>query len=72
VITAANQSFLTYVWHYLLARLLYDDLIRPLLHGGAAALVGAIACVAVAVWLWRRRVRRPRGRRIRGPRGRRA
>jgi hypothetical protein len=63
VITPANQSLLTYVWHYLLARLLYDDLIRPLQHGGVAALAGAIACVALAVWLWRRRIRRARGRR---------
>lgn len=63
MITAAHQSLLTYVWHYLLARLLYDDLVRPLLAGGVAPVAGAIACLAVAVLLWRRRARRLRGRR---------
>jgi uncharacterized membrane protein YjfL (UPF0719 family) len=44
-VTLTATSLVVYVWHYLVARLLYDDLIRPLAqHGvGGAALVGACA-----------------------------
>ncbi len=31
--TAPASAWLTYLWHYMLARLLYDELVRPLLHG---------------------------------------
>jgi len=31
--SAPAVTFLTYLWHYVLARLLYDDLVRPLAHG---------------------------------------
>jgi hypothetical protein len=43
--------FVTYVWHYLLARLLYDDLLRPLAHGRVppALLLAAVAGVAFGV-----------------------
>ena len=52
-------ALLTYLWHYLLARTLYDQLLRPLIHGRApTALV--IVCVAAAGFavgrLTRRRV----------------
>jgi len=53
-------ALLTYVWHYMLARVLYDELVRPALHGhvGAVALVaaGAVAGVLLlTVRRWRRR-----------------
>ena len=53
MITAAHQSLFTYVGHYLLARLLYDQLLRPVLRGGAAAWFAAVACVVFAAWLVR-------------------
>jgi hypothetical protein len=46
-------SLFTYLWHYTVARLLYDDLLRPL---GPAAL--ALPVVVVGVLVVRRR--RPR------------
>jgi len=48
--STGTLSFLTYVWHYLLARLIYDQLVRPLTHGGAAgpALVVLVAGAAFA------------------------
>jgi len=40
-------SFLTYLWHYMLARLLYDELVRPLAHGRVSTgLVVAVVAVA--------------------------
>lgn len=49
---------MSYLWHYLLSRLLYDELIR---HGGALAVLLVAACVALAAfWRSRRRAgRRP-------------
>ena len=32
---ALATTFLTYLWHYVVARLLYDALVRPLAIGGA-------------------------------------
>ena len=49
-VTDAAVSLLTYLWHYTVARLLYDDLLRPL---GPAAL--ALPVVACAVLVSRRR-----------------
>ena len=46
-------SLLTYLWHYTVARLLYDDLLRPL---GPAAL--ALPVAVYSVLLARRRRRR--------------
>jgi hypothetical protein len=37
--------FLTYLWHYLIARTLYDQVLRPLIHGRASA---AVVLVLVA------------------------
>jgi hypothetical protein len=43
----AATGFLTYVWHYMLARLLYDELVRPLVRGRVStALVIAVAALA--------------------------
>jgi hypothetical protein len=50
-------SLVTYVWHYLVARMLYDQLIRPLAHGDAAG-IAMLACVAVGSFAVGRRTRR--------------
>jgi hypothetical protein len=49
----AAVTLLTYLWHYTVARLLYDDVLRPL--GPAALALPALAC---GVALARRRRRR--------------
>lgn len=58
VISPAAITFLTYLWHYLVARLLYDQLVRPLIHGHfAIALVMcgvAVAAFATGWWSARR------------------
>jgi hypothetical protein len=43
-------ALFTYVWHYLVARMIYDHLVRPLAHGDLAgiALAGCVAAVAFA------------------------
>ena len=43
---------LSYVWHYLLARLIYDELFQ---HGRVLALLIGVACVALTAMLVRRR-----------------
>jgi hypothetical protein len=54
-----GHGFITYLWHYVLARLLYDDLVRPLIHApGAMALAVVGACAAVVLLRKRRRSRR--------------
>jgi hypothetical protein len=57
-------TLFTYLWHYLFARLLYDDLVRPLAGGRLLALVPLAAIVAVAL-LVLRSLRRARSRRPR-------
>jgi hypothetical protein len=55
--TADAVTLLTYLLHYLVARMIYDQLVRPLTHGdpaGAALLV----CVALGAFLAGRRKRR--------------
>ena len=47
--SAGATAFLTYLWHYVLARLLYDGVVRPLILGAALA-----ACLT---FLIRRRAR---------------
>jgi hypothetical protein len=56
------SSLLVYLWHYLVARLLYDELLRPVLHGRSGGLMfGALAAaVLVSLLLVRRRGRRGR------------
>lgn len=46
----AAVTLITYVWHYLVARLLYDQLLRPLFHGHGAGIV-LLACVATGAYL---------------------
>lgn len=49
--TGSAVIFITYLWHYLTARLVYDQVLRPLIHGhpqGALLLCGvAIASFAL-------------------------
>jgi hypothetical protein len=57
---------ITYVWHYVLARLVYDELVRPAIHGNLGAIV-VICAVAGGCFLlgWRTgRPRPPRRRRV--------
>jgi hypothetical protein len=46
-----SAMFMTYLWHYLAARSVYDNLFRPLLHGhpGPLLAVGLIAAAAFAL-----------------------
>jgi hypothetical protein len=54
VIRAAVTS-ITYVWHYVVERLIYDDLVRPLIGGGRLGPIIALACIAAGAFaLWRR------------------
>ena len=50
-------SLLSYVWHYVVARMLYDELIRPLSRGDVASLL-LLACVAAGSFVLGRRARR--------------
>ena len=43
--------FITYLWHYLVARLLYDDIVRPLVHGRLTALLPLAGMIAVLLVL---------------------
>jgi hypothetical protein len=58
------SGLLTYVWHYMVARVLYDELVRPLVHGHLSTAPALAAVAAVAFVLGR--VRRRTGRRRRG------
>jgi hypothetical protein len=55
--SAPAVTLLTHVWHYLAARLVYDQLVRPVLSGDAARLA-MLACVAALAFALGRRVRR--------------
>jgi hypothetical protein len=57
--TLVASAFLTYLWHYMTARLLYDEMARPLLHGRVST-VGALAAVAAAGFVLGRVSRRRR------------
>ena len=50
----AGVTFITYLWHYLAARTLYDHVIRPLLHGDAsgALLVGVVGVAGFVLGRW--------------------
>jgi hypothetical protein len=54
-------ALLTYLWHYTLARLLYDELVWPVLNGHVPAML-LIAAGAVLLFLLGRRGRRGRRR----------
>jgi hypothetical protein len=45
-------AFPIYVWHYLIARTLYDQVLRPLFHGRASAVL-VLALLAAAFVLGR-------------------
>jgi hypothetical protein len=57
-VSSPATTLLTYVWHYVVARLLYDDLVRPLARGDAVIVVVVVACVVVVALLGRRLTRR--------------
>ena len=50
-------SLLTYLWHYLVARMLYDQLIRPLTHGDASGFA-LLVCVGLGSFALGRVTRR--------------
>ena len=50
-------ALLTYLWHYLVARLFYDDLLRPLL-GDRGAILGLIVAAVVLTLVLRAGARR--------------
>jgi hypothetical protein len=50
-----GHSFLTYLWHYVLARLVYDDLVRPLTRGGDVPVLLPVACIVLVAFLLGRR-----------------
>ena len=57
--TAPASMFITYLWHYLVARVIYDEFLRPATHGHVIRVLlvlGVVAFSAVAV-LHRRRTR---------------
>jgi hypothetical protein len=58
--TAPATGFPTYLWHYMLARLLYDELLRRVLHGNAPDwwLVAVVAAFVLVLVRGRRRRRR--------------
>jgi hypothetical protein len=55
--SVSAMALLTYVWHYVVARMLYDHLIQPLGRGDVAGLV-LLACVAALAFAVGRRTRR--------------
>jgi hypothetical protein len=56
---ALAVALLTYLWHYLIARTIYDDLVRPLARGNVSVAL-LLACVgAVGFAVGRSTRRRP-------------
>jgi hypothetical protein len=55
--SANAVTLITYVLHYLLARVLYEQLLRPVIHGDASRLVllGCVAATAFLIGRWTRR-----------------
>mgnify|MGYP001441072037 CR=1 FL=1 len=61
-----SVTLITYVWHYLFARTIYDQLLRPLLHGNISGVL-LLGCVATGAfllgrWTGRRAAHRESGR----------
>lgn len=56
-----SALFFTYLWHYLAARTIYDEVLRPISRGhpGGLVLIALIAAIAFAVGR-RSRMRRER------------
>jgi hypothetical protein len=55
-----SALFITYLWHYLAARAIYDELLRPVTHGHAASLLLLVLIAAGAFLLGRGRGLRSR------------
>jgi hypothetical protein len=55
-----SAMFVTYLWHYLAARAIYDDLLRPVTHGHPAPLLAVVLIGVVGFVLGRRSVKRHR------------
>lgn len=55
-----GSMFVTYLWHYIAVRLIYDELVRPLAQGRPAGVLIALGCAALLAALVgrRRRLRR--------------
>jgi len=53
-------TFITYLWHYVVARLVYDQVLRPLIHGhlSTALVVGVAAAGVLVTGKWRTSRRR--------------
>jgi hypothetical protein len=54
------SMFVTYLWHYLVARLLYDELVRPLTHGRPGSPLVIAVCTCGALFILGRLARRMR------------
>jgi hypothetical protein len=52
--SAGSVTLITYLWHYLLARTIYDHLLRPLGHGDTSGLmlIAGVAAVAFMIGRW--------------------
>jgi hypothetical protein len=55
-----SALFITYLWHYLAARAIYDDLLRPLTRGHPGPLLEVGVTAAAAFLLGRSSARRSR------------
>jgi hypothetical protein len=53
-VSTVAVTLVTYVWHYVVARLIYDQLLRPVVHGHLSALL-VLACILAGVLLLARR-----------------
>jgi hypothetical protein len=59
--TQGAITFLTYLWHYLVGRLVYDQLVRPVIHGHVS--IAPLTCaVGAGAFLLGRWTAKPRGR----------
>jgi hypothetical protein len=55
-----SALFITYLWHYLAARAIYDEVVRPLARGHPASLLLLVFIATGGFLLGRRRARRRR------------
>ena len=58
--STATLTLITYVWHYVVARLAYDQVIRPLSHGhlSVTLVICAVALAAFLLGRWTGRANR--------------
>ena len=47
-ITTGSLTMVTYVWHYVVARLVYDQLLRPAIHGHVVRTLLVVCAVPAA------------------------